>query len=105
MGKWCENNDENDDCDIVFVCVRLHCPVLFLFFQVSRAIGAAFFLPDGVPRDHRVQENAMADVVEDMRSLGMVYCRQGANSYERAEAMYRRCVMFQICEEAMKEVQ
>ena len=31
-----------------------------------------------------------ADEVEDMRSLGMVYCRQGA--YEDAEKMYRRLV-------------
>lgn len=28
------------------------------------------------------------DMIEDMRSLGMVYCRQG--NYERAEVMYRR---------------
>lgn len=61
-----------------------------VLFEVNALQDAAQAFERALTIDQ--QENAMADVVEDMRSLGMVYCRQGANSYERAEAMYRRVV-------------
>lgn len=64
-------------------CSRL----LFLSFVLHALRRPSFVAIDG----HAIQQGqSPADLIEDMRSLGMVFCRQGANSYEKAENMYRK---------------
>ncbi|CAM9747018.1 unnamed protein product, partial [Scytosiphon promiscuus] len=67
---------------------------------ILRAIGRVLFDVNGLTDAGEAFDRALsidqkngsnpADIIEDMRSLGMVYCRQG--NYERAETMYRRVV-------------
>ncbi|CAM9508051.1 unnamed protein product [Ascophyllum nodosum] len=67
--------------------------------RILRTIGRALFEVNSLSDAGKTFTRALnidqrsgiqADEVEDMRSLGMVYCRQGA--YEDAEKMYRRVV-------------
>ncbi|CAN0091194.1 unnamed protein product [Ectocarpus sp. 6 AP-2014] len=60
-----------------------------VLFEVNALKDAGDAFDKALTIDSRHGENP-ADIIEDMRSLGMVYCRQG--HYDKGESMYRKVV-------------
>lgn len=94
---------------LIFAFYFLLCSWASFVSSVSRSVGRSVLacpartIPSHGPSHHpspithrlspiayrRPQHGqSTADIIEDMRSLGMVYCRQG--NYDRAEGMYRK---------------